>query len=243
MTKDVMIFQYFCSSVWVLHHSLTDAVAVVQHKVQVVHPGKWQAGVHRVFQCCKTCWSSGTGRRSQICNGSFHAFSAGNQLDYASFWCVWSVGDEGSEVRKLNYLQHRCPQLCVGGSLHALWSWNGREVLCKWNKKKKKGERAVGLQGIWRGSLLCTLLWGSRAARGCLLCTPDPFISLGSNWVRAAVLPCSLPGADPNPEKKVHVYGRKSFSLPFLSLLRLLAKLCDSYLVSAEPWSEVIQEV
>lgn len=61
------------------------------------------------------------------------------------------------------------------------------------------------------------------------------------------MVPPSLPGPagaapQPEPEKELHIYG-KSFSLPFLSLLRLLAMLCDSYLVSAEPLSEVIQEV
>lgn len=61
------------------------------------------------------------------------------------------------------------------------------------------------------------------------------------------MVPPSLPGpagAAPQPEleKELHIYG-KSFSLPFLSLLRLLAMLCDSYLVSAEPLGEVIQEV
>lgn len=104
-------------------------------------------------------------------------------------------------------------------------------MLCKCNKKRGEGsstarklERELALHSAVR-------------LQGCLLCTSDPFISLGSNGVRAAVLPPSLPGpagAAPQPGERVHVY-RKSFSLPFLSLLRLLAKLFDSYLVSAEP--------
>lgn len=156
----IIVLWYLCSlafecyiTAWQMHVRLV----ALHQAVWLVCPE-----ISGVFSDCEASWGSAgrcnIGGRNQISNDFFHAFRLWDdycQLDWDSFWCIyaaWVIMGLREWVRKRQYLQYRCPQLCVGWSFHALGSY----VLCKHDTRRCEGSRTAGEAG--RGRLLCAAI-------------------------------------------------------------------------------------